>query len=273
MRKSVQVQLVALAVLGVLTAGIWYAVVREERGGMLTVSFLSVGKGEAIFIDAPSGRQVLIDGGPDGGVLRQLGSVMPPWDRTIDMVVATSPDPSDNGGLADVLTRYRVTTVLQTSVQNTSAPWNLFEKEASASDIRTARRGQVVDLGSGVSLQVLFPDRNILDAGTGEGCVVLRLSYGATSFLLPCDSTVGVQQYLAALDMKSLKSDVLLVRGVSPAKLSPILLGYVAPSFVVVSGSCTSVSSTLPFGSKAHVLDTCQGAMTFVSDGKTLRVR
>ncbi len=269
MRKSVRVQLVAVAILGVLAAALWYAIAREDRGGKLTVSFLAVGKGEAILIDMPSGRQVLIDGGPDGSVLRQLGALMAPWDRSLDLVIATSANKGDVSGLIDVLQRYRVDTVLQTSVEDSSVPWYSFEKGAAASgtSMRTARRGQIIDLGTGAQLEVLFPDRNLLASGAGEGCVVTRLVYGKTAFLFPCDATTGVQNYLAALDGSTLRADVLTVSASQAKTFSPILLGYVSPKYVVYSGTCAA-SSTLPAFSNAETLDTCGGTVSFVSDGK-----
>lgn len=249
MRKSVRIKGVVILALFLFTWCLWYAAEREDAHALLTVSVLNVGQGNALYIEAPSGRRVLINGGPDASVLRRLGSLMSPWDRSIDVVVATDADVGDVSGLIDVLQRYAVGTIIQPSVQNTSAPWNLFEKEAaddasSGTKILTARRGQGIDLGKGAYLQVLFPDRNLLSAGSGEGCVVLKIVYGATSFMLPCDSTSGVQNYLAMLDGIHLKSDALIEGATS----SPIFLGYVAPAYTVVSGE----------------------AAVFVSDGETV---
>src|SRR3989344_6738604 len=77
MRRSVQIKGVAILALLMLTLCIWYAVIQEDRRGLLTVSFLDIGQGDAIFIEAPSGRQVLIDGGPGASVLQRLGEVIP----------------------------------------------------------------------------------------------------------------------------------------------------------------------------------------------------
>ncbi len=77
MRRSVQI--VGITILFFLCTNgiIWYTVLREDRNGLLTVSFLDVGQGDAIFIEAPSGRQVLIDGGPGSNVLQRLAAVIP----------------------------------------------------------------------------------------------------------------------------------------------------------------------------------------------------
>src|SRR3954470_6966475 len=108
MQKSSAVLGVAIALLTCLSLCIWYAAVREDRRGILTVYFLDIGQGDSIFIDAPSGRQVLIDGGPNSVVLRRLSEVMPWWDRSIDVVIPTHPDADHISGLIDVLSRYEV---------------------------------------------------------------------------------------------------------------------------------------------------------------------
>ena len=81
--------------------------------GKLHVTFLDVGAGEAIFIQTPRGRQVLVDGGRDGArTLAQVGRQLPFWDRNLDMVVLTSPDKERLVGLIGVLERYTVDIVV-----------------------------------------------------------------------------------------------------------------------------------------------------------------
>jgi len=77
--------------------------------GRLHVAFLDVGQGDAIFIQTPSGRQVLVDGGPSPSrLLSYLGRRMPFWDHTLDLVVLTHPDDDVLAGLLPVVERYQV---------------------------------------------------------------------------------------------------------------------------------------------------------------------
>src|SRR3989338_3975213 len=124
MQRSSWIMLITIAVLTALAVVVWSAVLHEDRRGLLSVSFLDIGQGDAIFIDAPSGRQVLIDGGPSTSVLRELGSVMPWYDRSIDVLIGTHPDKDHIGGLIDVLERYKVDLLVQSSVQGSTAIWN-----------------------------------------------------------------------------------------------------------------------------------------------------
>lgn len=290
MRRSVQIKGGAILVLLLITLCIWYAVLREDHRGLLTVSFLDIGQGDSIFIQAPGGRQVLIDGGPDSSVLRQLGRMMPWYDHSIDVLVATHPDADHISGLIDVLGRYDVRAVVQSSVQGSTDMWRTFNSDAGdeGAQLVEAERGQVFELGGGVRLEILFPDRTVPRVETNVGCVVARLVYGTTAFMLPCDTTADVERYLVQLDGSTpltasgngLKSNVLkTAHHGSKTSSSPLFLGYVAPEYGVYSRGCDNkyghpapeiVARFEQFG--IPTLDTCkEGTITFVSDGQAVR--
>src|ERR1035437_649377 len=71
-----------------------------------TFAMLDVGQGDALFIESPSGVQILIDGGPPKKILSQLSRVMSPFDRSIDAIIITNPDEDHIGGLQDILKTY-----------------------------------------------------------------------------------------------------------------------------------------------------------------------
>jgi competence protein ComEC len=281
MRKSSRLTSIAIAVLLCVVAIIWYAALREDRHGLLTVSFLDIGQGDSIFIDAPSGRQVLIDGGRNALVLQRLSAVMPWWDRTIDVVIPTHPDADHIGGLVDVLARYKVGMIIHSSVegdtQTAQALVEAMRQEGSRNVV--AMRGQVVHLGDGAYLQILYPDRSVPHVDTNDGSVVVHLIYGNTSFMLTGDAPQGVENYLVALDGASLHSDVLKA-GHHGSKYSsgPLFLGFVSPEFGVFSRGCNNtyghpapevVARFKSFG--IPTFDTCKdGTITFVSDGASV---
>ena len=89
--------LIVTGIILIVLAITWWQV---QPDGRMHVVFLDVGQGDAIFVETPSGRQVLIDGGPsDSVLLSQLGRQMPFWDRTLDMVALTHPDADHITGL------------------------------------------------------------------------------------------------------------------------------------------------------------------------------
>ncbi|OGL72280.1 hypothetical protein A3D72_00610 [Candidatus Uhrbacteria bacterium RIFCSPHIGHO2_02_FULL_57_19] len=281
MRKSVRVKGIAILVLLTLTLCIWYAAIREDTRGLLTVSFLDVGQGDSIFIRAPSGRQVLIDGGANTGVLRELARVVPWYDRSIDVVIPTHPDADHIGGLIDVLARYRVDTVIHSSVEGDTKTFAAFNRAVADEHAREiiAMRGQIIDLGKGARLEILSPDRLVPHVDTNDGCVVARLVYGATAFMLSCDAPQSVENYLVALGTSTLKANVVKAgHHGSKTSSSPLFLGYVAPEYGVFSRGCDNkyghpAPETVTRFAQFNIptADTCKdGTITFVSDGQTV---
>lgn len=281
MQRSVRVLLLVLGILFVLTVFAYYANSVEDRNGVLTVSFLDVGQGDAIFIDAPSGRQVLIDGGPGSSVLRELASVMPWYDRSIDVVVATHPDADHIEGLVSVLERYTVQTILVSSVEGTTALADTFTQKADeeGGGVVVVQRGDVIDLGKGARLEILFPDRSVPRVATNVGCIVARLSYGDTAFMLPCDATADVEEYITRLDGRSLQADVLkAAHHGSKTSSAAAFVAAVSPAYAVYSRGCDNTyghphQEVIATFAQLEVptLDTClEGRITFVSDGSSV---
>lgn len=278
MRRSVQIKGIAIFALIVITLCIGYAVVREDRRGLLTISFLNIGQGDSIFIEAPSGRQVLIDGGPGSSVLRELAKVMPWYDRSIDVVIPTHPDADHISGLIDVLDRFKVSTIIHSSVEgDTKTAQALVDAmgQEGAEEV-TAIRGQVIDLGKGAYLEILSPDRLVPHVDTNYGCIVVRLVYGKTSFMLSCDAPQAIENYLVTLDGPALKSDVLKAgHHGSKTSSSPLFLGFIDSAYAVFSRGCNNryghpapeiTQRFKDFG--IPTFDTCmQGTITFRSDG------
>jgi len=279
-------RLYILMTLFITTVFIWYAVLVEDRRGILTVAFLDIGQGDAIFIEAPNGNQMLIDGGPPKAVLSALRRVMSFYDRTIDMIVVTNPDKDHMAGFIDVLESYKVGMVVEPGTVGASVEYKVFEQlvreERAKKSI--ALRGQTIwlDKKHGVGFQILFPDRNISGLATNDGSIVGRLVYGDTSIMFTGDSPENVERYLVSLDDKNLKSDVLKVgHHGSRTSTSKEFVGFVSPTYATISlGQGNSyghphketLDTLEKFDIKTLRTDQ-QGTITIESDGKNIEVR
>lgn len=214
-----------------------YAASKETRGE-LTVAFLDVGQGDAVFIEAPGGNQMLIDGGPNKSVLRELSKVMPFYDRSIDAVLMTHPDADHIGGLPDVMDRYEVGLLLESGVESDSAVYEETELKIERLKIKRleVRRGMIVDLGQGTYLEILFPDRDPQGMETNAASIVARLVYGQSEFLLTGDSPQSIENYLVDAEGAFLQSDVLKVgHHGSKTSSSAEFVSAVSPEYAVIS--------------------------------------
>ncbi|OHA31374.1 MAG: hypothetical protein A3B09_03525, partial [Candidatus Taylorbacteria bacterium RIFCSPLOWO2_01_FULL_43_83] len=199
-----------------------------------------VGQGDAIFIESPSGNQMLIDGGPSRVVLRELGKVLPFYDRKLDVILATHPDRDHIGGLPLVVRRYDVGHVLESDVFSDSGYSQALEDEIGRKKINKieSERGMVLDLGGGAYFQIFFPDRGVSAVNTNDASIVGKLVYGNISFILSGDSPKKIEEYLVYLDAGALDADVLKVgHHGSRTSSSESFIRAVSPQFAVISAA------------------------------------
>lgn len=209
-----------------------------ERG--LTVSFLNVGQGDAILIESPTGMQMLIDGGKDRSVLRELPKVMGPLDRSIDVVVATHPDADHIGGLPDVFGQYRISWLLLSGRLAESGIANNFayaaENERNLSFLQVSP-GMRLHLGGGAYADVLHPEGAIDKMrSTNDSSIVVRVVYGNTAFMFTGDAAEWVEERLVKEYGEELKSTVLKAgHHGSKTSTGKGFLAVVQPETVVIS--------------------------------------
>lgn len=249
--------------------------------GLLTVAFLDVGQGDAIFIETPDRVQVLIDGGPDSGVVRELSKQLPFFDRTLDVVLATHSDKDHIGGLIDVLESYQATTIIRTENKNDTEVAALFDTMQSdeGAEVYFARAGQQLQLGASTTLLILSPQSNPAEWESNTASIVAQLQYGESTFMLTGDAGVNIEEYLAETYGTLLQSDVLkLGHHGSRTSSGDIFLDAVSPQYGVVSAGANN-SYGHPHGEVVEALEkrdiemletAAGGTLVFKSDGRTL---
>lgn len=228
----------ALVIVNLLLGALIFVPYEKTHG--LRVAFLNVGQGDAILIQGPTGISMLIDGGPDRSVLRELPRIMGPLDRTIDVVVETHPDKDHIAGLTDVFDTYAVSTFMSPHIQNDTDVFKRLEyavSEEPSLRIVTAQKGMRIHMGGGAYADVLYPDHDVSHLqATNDGSIVLHVVYGTTSFMLTGDLPSTIEDRLVHAEGTHLKSDVLKA-GHHGSKYSTdaLWLKNVSPQIVVIS--------------------------------------
>lgn len=208
----------------------------------MKVVFLDVGQGDAIYIEAPNGRQILIDGGPDAKLLSSLGKVMPFADRSIDMIIATHPDMDHIGGFSLLLDNYKITSIIENkTISSSSQIYSSLEDKISKKKINKiiARRGMhiILDEKKNIYLDILFPDRDISNFDSNDSSIVSKLVYGNNSFMITGDASLYTENLIEWNEKETtLHSDVLKLAHHGARTSSSVLwLEKVNPSIAIIS--------------------------------------
>jgi len=205
---------ILLVILAIFTFSIWFFLFNNHKGQYLKVVFLDVGQGDAIYIEAPNGKQMLIDGGPDATLLSSLSKVMPFADRSIDIILATHADMDHIGGFPLLLDNYKITNVIENGAKGDSKIYTSLEEKIIKKKINKviAKRGMkiVLDKKRNIYFDILFPDRDVLNFESNDGSIVGKLVYGENSFMLTGDATTYTENLIGWNESDAtLKSDVL----------------------------------------------------------------
>jgi len=251
----------------------------------LRVSFLDVGQGDAILIQKGNTR-ILIDGGPSPrDISLELSNRMPYWDRSIDIAVLTHPHQDHLAGLLEVLRRYDVGQVLYpatTSETPLYKEWVRFIGEAGVEG-KVAISGQCIDLGDGVSLEVLWPSLKPITGSESDmdnNSVVVLLKSGDISFLLTGDARSEAEWELIRARANIQGTVIKVGHHGSSTSTIPQFLAVANPQLAVISVGASN-SYNLPdedvilgleeWVGKSNVYRTdLHSTITFVTDGTRL---
>ncbi len=204
-----------------------------------TFAMLDVGQGDSLFIESPTGTQILVDGGPPKKILNQLSRVMSPFDRKLDAFIITNPDADHISGFLDVLKTYKVDKIFESGALTDSKTYQNLKSELEKNNVQSvlAKRGMKLYLGGGVVIDILFPDRDVSSWATNDGSIVARLSYGNTSIMLTGDATTKTEKIILAENKTALLNSTILKVGHHGSRTSSSLefTKAIAPIYALIS--------------------------------------
>ena len=167
-----------LSALALITFLTWRAAFAAPDG-RLHLTFLDVGSADAVLIQTPTGRTVLVNGGPSPARLSDaLGRRLSPFDRKLDYLVIASTQEDQVAALPRTLERFPPDAVLWAGKVESSYPARQLNEWLADQSIAVTRAvpGSGLDLGAGARLEVL--------SVTPRGAVLL-LTWNGFRALLP----------------------------------------------------------------------------------------
>jgi competence protein ComEC len=265
---------------------------RPERG-KLTVYFLDVGQGDAALIASPTGKTILVDGGPPESAAATVQSIRSVIVGPLELVVLTHPHLDHLGGLPRVLREIGAARFMDPGVDHPTSAYRGLLQLLRDLDIAYLEPSAPADgsrmsfgIGGGARVEIFWPrqPREPLLRGTrsdvNANSIVLRVSFGTTSFLFTGD--IGLETEATLLRSGSpLGATVLKVahHGSSWSSHPSFLMRVAAEAAVISCGSGNEYGHPHPSTlrrlarSGARILRIDElGDIRAVSDGTTVNI-
>lgn len=299
MKKTGYVTLALIALLATIL--VFHPYSGPKADGNLTVEFLDVGQGDAVFITFPDGRTMLVDGGgrvnftrvgeegsaafvPDMSTIGEAVVSEFLWERgysTVDMLVVSHADADHEQGIVDIARNFDVSMIYLGTAHGEGDHTRELVSVARKKDIpiMTLASNEWFDV-AGVGVEVIYPPFGVAADGfsRNDRSLVLRLTYGSRSFLLTGDVEKNGEDAMVS-DNKLLVADVVKVphHGSRTSSTKPFVEAVRAKYAVISVGKRSMFGHPHPEvverwkDAGATVLITGKdGTTRFVTDGNTL---
>lgn len=257
----------------------------------LKVTFIDVGQGDSILVEFPGQKKMLIDGGGFFSGDFDIGErVLSPflWKKgikTIDYLVLTHPHPDHLNGLISVARNFKVRQFWESLSPVENHFYEELQRNLAPSILKKRMFRTSSHLINGTTIDILHPKDSRLrlpfSSNENELSMVLRLSYGRTSFLLTGDIGLEAEQDILE-NMKLIKSNILKSpHHGSLSSSSEEFLSAVNPSIIII---CVGENNRYNFpnpiilqrykeqGATLYRTDT-HGAIEITSDGQKFSIK
>ncbi|MBF0409197.1 MAG: MBL fold metallo-hydrolase [Candidatus Riflebacteria bacterium] len=241
--------------------------------GSLAVRVINVGKGDAILIQLPDGKNVMIDTGYEETSRYVTDKLFEYNVDNIDLLIVTHPDKDHIGGLNEIRSAFEIASYVESV--------DLKQKEERGRKIFTPKICGTRPLlaGNGYSLSILAPLSNSYN-DVNDCSIVVKLTFGEIEFLFAGDALDTSEREMLNAKL-NLKADVLKVahhgRGLV---CSREFLNAVSPKYAIITcGEDSKDSCDREVEDKletigAEVFKTSDhGTIHILSDGKNIEVK
>ncbi|MGK0362066.1 MAG: competence protein ComEC, partial [Bradymonadia bacterium] len=208
----------------------------------LRVHMVDIGQGDALLIESPGGKWILVDSGPRGGRRALLNYLRDRGVKQLVMAIATHAHSDHIANMDVVFNRYPTRVLLDSGVPHTTRTYArlLDALERTKVQLKIARKGRQITLEPGIVLRILGPEEPLVAGSRSDlnaNSVIFRLEYADFKMLFTGDAEEETEQRLLA-DPANLDALVLKVahHGSRHATASA-MLAAVKPRIALISAS------------------------------------
>lgn len=209
---------------------------KVPKDSELMISYMDVGQGDAAYIKV-NGNDILIDAGPRSNSKELLEQLKAKNIDDFELVIATHPHEDHIGGMVDVFKEYEVKAFYSPKITHTTKTYENLVKAVKDEGLKTKelKGGMVIDLGEGAKFEVFTPQKSEYEE-LNDYSPIMKLSFGATSYLFTGDAEKLAEEEALAKYKTSLDSDVIKFgHHGSSSSSSNAFIEAVSPKYGIIS--------------------------------------
>jgi competence protein ComEC len=249
---------------------------------LLTIHFIDVGQADCILVHTPAGHNMLVDAGNNADAETVTGYLSRQGVKKIDVLVGTHPHEDHIGAMDVVIQQYQIGKIYMPKVSTNTKTFRdvLLAIKGKGLKVTSPVPGSTIDLDPTVQVQILAPN-SAKYKDLNNYSIVLKVTYGQTSFLLTGDAERESEKEMLAKGY-DLKADLLKVgHHGSNSSTSAAFLKTVAPTYAIISvgadnkyghPSQTTINRLNRAGIKVYRTDQ-NGTVTAKSDGQKIIIK
>ncbi len=277
-----------IAVLLVFNLFMIEQIFQNKGQSQLKITFLDVGQGDAVHIQTPSEKHILVDVGRWNPGYDSGSRVITPYLKhrgveTVDAVILSHPHADHIGGIESVMNEFKVLNIYQSSYEYESQLYNNYVRKADSLGIsvQNVYAGDLIDIESNLRLYVLGPlEKETKPSNPNNYSVVVKIVYGDQSILLTGDAESQQELDLVTYYGDFLRSNLYKMgHHGSRTSSTKTFIEHVEPEISVASLAFRNrfrhpnrdAVSRVSTYSEENYFTSLEGAVVFKSNGKGLQ--
>lgn len=181
----------------------------EKNDKLLNLIFINVGQGDAILIKSPSGKNILIDGGPDSDLTEKISKFIAYRNNKIDLIIITHPHRDHYYGLISVIKKYKTKKIIYSGVDVNLADYKYMKKIISDNSLELIgpKTGEKYEIDENVFFQIIYMPKTKTLENLNDASVSIKLTYKNFDAIFNGDASCEIENIILR-DNTNLKSEI-----------------------------------------------------------------